>query len=166
MIVGLLSDSHDDMGALQRAVDLFNCRAAAAVIHAGDFCSPFTWEVLGKIEGAFVGIFGNNDGDRLLLRERSGGAIHRQPWITSLAGRKTVVVHEPVLVDALADSGDFDLVVFGHTHKPSVGERGGTLVVNPGKTARLHRGSSTAALLDTETMDVEVVQLFDPSRGR
>lgn len=161
MIVGLLSDSHDDMEALQRVVDLFNGRGAAAVVHAGDFCSPFTWEVLRKLDGVFAGIFGNNDGDRLLLRERYSGAVHRQPWVTTLGGKEAVVVHEPVLVDSLADSGDFDLVVFGHTHEPSVRERGGTLVVNPGKAARLHRGRSTAALLDTESMDVEIVPLFE-----
>ena len=66
-----------------------------------------------------------------------------------------------MLVDSLADSGDFDLVVFGHTHKASVRERNGTLVVNPGKAARLHRGEATVAFLDTETMEVDIVPLFD-----
>jgi hypothetical protein len=31
--------------------------------------------------------------------------------------------------------------------------------VNPGKVARLHKGKSTAALLDTETMKAEVIEL-------
>jgi putative phosphoesterase len=160
MLVGMLADSHDDMEALRRAVDLFNRRRAAIVVHAGDFCSPFTREVLGDLEGEFAGIFGNNDGDRLTLLERYEGALHRPPWVTSLGGRRAVLVHEPVLVDSLAASGDFDLVVYGHTHRAAVRRKGGTLTVNPGKTARLHRGEATVALLDTEGMEVEIVPLF------
>lgn len=160
MLVGIVSDTHDDMEALRRAVDFFNRRGAGSVVHAGDFCSPFTREILGDLDGSFAGIFGNNDGDRLLLRQRYQGAIHQQPWMTTLGGRKAVLVHEPVLVDTLVASGKFDLVVFGHTHRAVIERRGGTLVVNPGKAARLHRGEATVSLLDTGRMEVEVVHLF------
>ena len=160
MLVGILADTHDDMEALRKAVEIFNGRGAEFVVHAGDFCSPFTREILKDVQGTFAGIFGNNDGDRLLLQERYGGALHRQPYVTSLGGRKTVVVHEPALIDSLADSGAFDIVIFGHTHRAVVRQRGGTLVVNPGKAARLHRGDATAALLDTERMTVEILALF------
>jgi putative phosphoesterase len=161
MLVGLVSDSYDDMEALARAVRLFNGRGVERVVHAGDFCSPFTSEALGMLKCGFAGIFGNNDGDRLLLTEKFKGAVRSQPYVTTLGDRKSVIVHEPVLVDALADSGAFDLVLFGHTHKASVRRQGGTLVVNPGKVARLHRGPSTAAILDTGTMKVEIQHLFD-----
>jgi len=161
MLVGIIADSHDDMEALARAVDLFNRRGAAAVVHAGDFVSPFTFEMLRNLEGEFTGIFGNNDGDRLLLRERSGGTIHNQPLITDLGGKKAVVVHEPAVIEALADSGDFDLVIYGHMHEAAVRRRGKTMVVNPGKAARLHRGAATVALLDTEVMEVEICSLFE-----
>jgi putative phosphoesterase len=72
-------------------------------------------------------------------------------------------VHEHHLVESLAASGRFDLVVYGHTHTPEVRTVGGTLVVNPGKAARLHKGRATAAILDTGTMEAQVVDLFDLS---
>ncbi len=160
MLIGIISDTHDDMGAIARAVDLFNGREVSLVIHAGDIVSPFTFEVLDGLSAEFTAIFGNNDGDRILLRERSKNRVHVQPYLAELAGRKVVVVHEPHLVDPLADSGDFDLVVYGHTHRTELRRVGKTLVLNPGKAARLHRGRSTAALLDTEGMEAEHVELI------
>jgi putative phosphoesterase len=159
MRIGILSDSHDDMAAIGRAVELFNAEEVAQVVHAGDIVSPFTFEVLRNLRAPLAGIFGNNDGDRLLLRERSGGVIHPQPYLTLIGECKVVVVHEPHLVKALADSNDFDLVIYGHTHIPEVRRVGRTLVVNPGKTARLHKGISTAAIVDLDALEARIVEL-------
>jgi putative phosphoesterase len=74
-------------------------------------------------------------------------------------GKRVVVVHEPGIVEALADSGHFDLVVYGHLHEPEIKRVKDTLVVNPGKAARLHKGSSTLALLDTASMEAEIIEL-------
>ena len=159
MLIGILSDSHDDMERIGRAVDLFNARGASQIIHAGDIISPFTFEVLGKLKGAFAGVFGNNDGDRVLLAEKSGGRIHTQPHLMTVGERRIVVVHEPDMVNALAESGHFDLVVYGHTHKQQIRRAGSALIINPGKAAKLHKGESTVALLDTDTMETEIVRL-------
>lgn len=159
MKIGILSDSHDDMAAIARAVELFNAEGVAQVVHAGDIVSPFTFDLLRGLAAPLVGIFGNNDGDRLLLRERSGGAIHVPPHLTLVGGRRAVILHEPHLAQALAASGEFDLVIHGHTHRPEAKRIGGTLVVNPGKAARLHQGRSTAALLETDTLEARIVEL-------
>ena len=160
MLIGFVSDSHDDMDALKRAVSLFNGRGAGHVVHAGDLLSPFTVEVLGGLKAPLSAIYGNNDGDRLLLRERFGESVHRPPYRFSLEGRRLVVVHEHHVVDTLAKSGEFDLVVYGHTHRPDVRRIGESCIVNPGKAARLYRGRSTVGLMDLTTMETEIVDLF------
>jgi predicted phosphodiesterase len=71
-----------------------------------------------------------------------------------------VVVHEPDIADALAESGRFDLVVYGHLHVPAVRKVREALVLNPGKAARLHKGTSTLALLDTARMEAEIIGLL------
>jgi putative phosphoesterase len=159
MLIGIISDTHDDMEQIRRVVELFNSREVSEVIHAGDYISPFTFEILGYLNCKLKGIFGNNDGDRLLLREKSRDSIIAQPLIDKVAGVKVAVVHEPLSVESLAKSGDFDLVVYGHTHTPDVRKVNATLVVNPGKVARLHKGRSTAVVLDTDTMEAEVIEL-------
>ncbi|HEY5999711.1 MAG TPA: metallophosphoesterase [bacterium] len=159
MRIGILSDSHDDMEAIARAVALFNAEGAVQVLHAGDIVSPFTHEAFGELRAPLGGVFGNNDGDRVLLSERFKGALHVQPHFVTLNGLRGVIVHEPALVRALARSGEFDLVIYGHTHVPDVHAEGGCLVVNPGKAARLHKGRSTVALLETETREARIVEL-------
>jgi putative phosphoesterase len=157
--IGLLSDSHDDMEAIARAVALFNAECVVQVLHAGDIVSPFTFEAFRELRAPLGGVYGNNDGDRLLLRERSGGALHVQPHFLTLDGVRGVIVHEPALVKSLARSGDFDLVVYGHTHVPDVHREGPALVINPGKAARLNKGRSTVALLETETREAKIIDL-------
>lgn len=159
MLIGILSDTHDDMAAIKKAVDIFNAENVLCVIHAGDLTSPFTFEIFSELRCGLRGIFGNNDGDRLLLREKSGGNLSPQPVIMTLGEKKIVVVHEPDLVDALAESGRFDLVIYGHTHRPEIRKVRNTLVVNPGKVARLHKGESTLAVLDTGTMIAEILNI-------
>ena len=159
MKIGILSDSHDDTAAIAKAVALFNDEDVAQVLHAGDIVSPFTFELFRNLRAPLGGVFGNNDGDRLLLRERSAGALHVQPHFVTLDGMRGVIVHEPPLVRSLARCGDFELVVYGHTHVPDVHREGTALVINPGKAARLHKGRSTVALLDTQTREARIVEL-------
>jgi putative phosphoesterase len=159
MKIGIISDTHDDMHAIRKAVEFFNEQGVTHVIHAGDLISPFTFEVFGDLSAQFIGVYGNNDGDLLLLREKSQGSIHPQPYIFTVHGKRVVVVHEPGIVEALADSGHFDLVVYGHLHEPEIRRVSDTLVVNPGKAARLHKGTSTLALLDTASMEAEIIGL-------
>lgn len=159
MIIGILSDSHDDMSSIKKAVDTLNERGVSHVIHAGDITSPFTFEVFRELRCPFTAIFGNNDGDKLLLKEKAEGNIYTQPRMMTLQGKKVVVVHEPDLVHALAESGHFDIVVFGHTHQPEIRRIKGALVINPGKVARLHKGESTLVLLNVDTMQGEIVTL-------
>jgi len=157
--IGLLSDSHDDMAAIAKAVALFNAEGVVQVLHAGDIVSPFTFEVFRGLQAPLGGVFGNNDGDRLLLRERSAGALRPQPHFVTLDGLRIVIVHEPPLVKSLARSGDFDCVVHGHTHVPDVRREGAALVVNPGKAAALDKGRATVAVLETETREARIIDL-------
>ncbi len=156
MFLGVLADTHDDMFAIKKAVAIFNERAVSHVIHAGDLTSPFTFEVLNELNCGLSGVFGNNDGDRLLLREKSEGRLSPQPLIMGLNGKKIVVVHEPDLVDALADSEHFDLVIYGHTHKSDIRKVKDTVIINPGKVARLHKGESTVAVVNLQSMEAEI----------
>jgi putative phosphoesterase len=156
MLLGIISDTHDDMSAIKKAVDIFNARSVSHVIHAGDLTSPFTFEVFEELNCGFSGVFGNNDGDRLLLKQKSAGNLFPQPLITALNGKRIVVVHEPDLVDALADSEHFDLVIYGHTHRSEIRTTKGTLIVNPGKTARLNKGESTLAVVNLQSMEAEI----------
>jgi len=159
MLIGIMSDTHDNIPLVKKAVELFNEKRVGYVIHAGDYTSPFTLKPFKELQCEYIGIFGNNDGDKLLLLERAEGNIRNQPYIFTLKDRKIVVMHEHHVVDALADSGHFDLVIYGHTHKADVRKVKKTLVVNPGEVGTYLYGKATVALVDLATLEAEIVEL-------
>lgn len=159
MLIGVMSDSHDNMPQIQKAVDFFNARPVEHVIHAGDFSAPFTFRILKHLQGGFTGIYGNNDGEKLLLQKLSQGRVFKQPYIFELDSRKIVVVHEHHVIEALAASGHYDVVIYGHTHEPDVRTVGKTLVVNPGETGGWLSGKSTVAVVDLQTLSAGIEEL-------
>jgi putative phosphoesterase len=159
MLVGIMSDTHDNLVPARKAIELFNERKVQYVIHAGDYTSPFTLKLFKDLNCKYVGIFGNNDGDKLLLLARSEGNIHYQPYIFTLNDRKIIVMHEHHIINALADSGHFDLIVYGHTHKPDIRKVNETLIVNPGEVGTWLYGKSTVAIADLDKMEAEVIEL-------
>jgi putative phosphoesterase len=159
MLIGIMSDTHDNMPQIKKAVRLFNERKVAHVIHAGDFTSPFTFRILKDLQCAFTGIFGNNDGDKLLLHRMSEGRIFNQPYIFALDGKRIVVIHEHHIAEALADSGHYDLVIYGHTHKAEVRKAGAALVVNPGEAGSWLYGKSTVVIANLVDLTAEIMAL-------
>jgi putative phosphoesterase len=159
MIIGIISDTHDRLDMLEKAVRALQERGAEHLIHAGDYTSPFTWRVLRHFTGGFTGVFGNNDGDKVLLRRVFGERIHPQPHVVTLADKRFVVMHEPTTAEALAVSGRYDVVVCGHTHEPVITTFGSTLLINPGEVAGWVTGRSTAVVLNTESGVAERIDL-------
>ncbi|OPX24015.1 MAG: YfcE family phosphodiesterase [Candidatus Latescibacterota bacterium] len=159
-LVGLIADTHDHRPAIQKAVALFNERGVKLVLHAGDFVAPFTAKDFGKLDSAFIGVFGNNDGERAGLRKAFGeiGEIYAGVQRFQYESRKFVLMHEPSCIEALVHSGDFDVILYGHTHEPEIRE-GETLVINPGEACGWVSGRRTVAILDLDGMKVENVEL-------
>lgn len=159
MLIGIISDTHDDVVMIKKAVDLFNEKKVGHVLHAGDIISPFNFEIFGKLKCNFSAIFGNNDGDRILLKQKSNGSIHNQPYIITIHKRKIIIVHEPDLVGAFAESRFFDLIIYGHTHTADIRKVNRTTIINPGKASRLLRGKVTVAIMDLANMEVDITEL-------
>ena len=159
-LMGLISDTHDHCPAIQKAVALFNERSVALVLHAGDFVAPFTAKDFGKLDSPFIGVFGNNDGECAGLRKafREIGEIYAGVHTFQYESKRFVLMHEPSCIEALAHSGDFDVIVYGHTHEADVRE-GKTLVINPGEACGWVNGRCTAAIFDLDRMKVEIVDL-------
>jgi len=159
-LVGLIADTHDNRPAIQKAVELFNDRGVGLVLHAGDFVAPFTAKDFAKLNSTFVGVFGNNDGECVGLRNafKEIGEIYAGIHTFRYEGKALVLMHEPSCVVALARSGDFGVIVYGHTHEVDVRE-GKTLVVNPGEASGWVNDRCTAAILDLEPMKVDVIDL-------
>lgn len=160
MKLGVIADTHENMPKIASAVELFNHEKVDLVLHAGDFISPITAGEFEKLDAGLVGVFGNNDGETagLLERYEGIGELHVEPHEMEVGGRKIVLMHLPDCLDALVASGVYDLIVYGHTHRIDVREEP-CAVLNPGEACGWITGRCTAALVDLESMSVEVVDL-------
>ena len=159
-LIGIISDTHDNRKAIQKAVELFNDRGAGLVLHAGDLISPFTAWDFKKLTCKMIAVFGNNDGEKLGLFHlyREFGEISVGPRRLVHNERKIVLMHEPDCLDEMKTSQEVDIIIYGHLHKVDIRE-GKPLIVNPGEGGGWLYDTCTAALLDTESMKVEVFSL-------
>ena len=69
MLIGLIADSHDNLQLIDKAVKVLNEKNVELVLHVGDFVSPFVVSKLKDLHCRVIGVFGNNDGDRELLKK-------------------------------------------------------------------------------------------------
>ncbi len=162
MKVGIMADTHDNLDATEKAVDLFNEEGVEHVLHAGDLVSPFTASRLADLDAELHYVWGNNEGDLLHCRsnlEEAGADIGGSFASLKLEGVKIALLHgeDEGIVDALAESNKFDVVVRGHTHEPSINED--PLVINPGPTSGYLSGRKTVAFLDTEDLSAKIVEI-------
>ncbi|AIY86275.1 MULTISPECIES: metallophosphoesterase [unclassified Thermotoga] len=155
----ILSDTHDNMEVLKKVEELLSEKNIEKIFHCGDFVAPFTLGRLIKEGVDFYGVFGNNDGEVLLLDKRSGGRIKKPPISLEIDGLRIAMMHEPVLLDAIVRSQEFDLILYGHTHRVDVRKEGKTLVVNPGEACGYLSGKSTVYLFDPRTREGELLEL-------
>lgn len=165
LLIGIMSDTHDNLPKTKEAVARLNDEGVELVLHAGDFIAPFVIGVLKNLNAEMVGVFGNNDGDRDMLLKKCAEHPHlsiRETFSRIHAGGMTIgLLHGSNLdlLDTLLSSGAFDLVVYGHTHQASVHMQGTTLAVNPGEVCGYLSGTSTIALADTRTGHAEILTL-------
>ena len=160
MKIGVFSDSHDNVPMIKKAVELFNAEAVALVIHAGDFIAPFAVAAMGDLTCRVIGVFGNNDGERIGVAKRfeAIGEVHPNLANVEIGGRKIAVVHYPELAEPIAKSGEYDIVIYGHTHEIDV-RKAESLILNPGEVGGWVNGRCTAAIVDLETLTVDIREL-------
>lgn len=160
MRVGILSDSHDKLGSSEDALALFLREEVGAILHLGDVCTPRILEPFKKTDLPMFGVFGNNDYDRFGLQKISTNGFCRGPRIVEVSGRKILMAHKfDDLQEDLNDGGRFDLVLFGHTHRPLTMRMGKIMVINPGEACGSMTGRPTCAVVDLATMDARILDL-------
>lgn len=160
MRLGIVSDTHDNVAAIERVVDVFDDEGVGAVIHCGDFVAP---PVLPFFSGHEVhGVLGNNDGEIDGLERGfddlgNGSQLHGRYADLVFDGLQLGVLHGDQgldAVDELAATGDYDVVCYGHVHRRDERVVDGTTVLNPGAhfptVPEAHR---RVVVLDTETAD-------------
>ena len=170
MLIGVLSDTHDQAEALTQSVEIFNSKNVELVIHCGDWVSPFMPDFCKGLKCKIVSVWGNNEGDKYRFMKRSQQhewdiEFHDKCFESEIDGKKVVAYHgdNKTLLEALVASQRYDAIFTGHTHKWVVEQKGKTLVVNPGTTSGQIDSQAgqarTIAIYDTLSNQAEIIQL-------
>ncbi|MBF0444551.1 MAG: metallophosphoesterase [Magnetococcales bacterium] len=161
MLIGIISDTHDQLENVRKAVEIFFARGVDKVFHAGDIGSPQTLKLFAGLDVGFV--FGNNDGEREMLTKRVEiikAEIEGDVMVRECDEGKIVVYHGtvPTFLNALIKCGDYRLVITGHTHKVVNHLEGNTRVLNPG-SAHGFNGPATFMIYDSAKDEAELIGL-------
>lgn len=161
MRVGIFSDTHDHLENIRRLVMMFNELECECVLFAGDLVSTFAVPPLRELRCPILGCFGDNEGNKvgILGGFRILGQIQDGPAGYQLAdGTRVVVAHMERQLKSYRD--EFDVAVYGHTHRPAVSrDEQGRLFINPGESSGWTYGHPTVALLETVTQHVDILPI-------
>jgi len=164
MIVGIIADTHDRLPLLDKAVKRLNEEKVELVLHAGDYVAPFVVPHFKPLKAHLIGVFGNNDGDKELLKKRFtelGAEIRGKFAEVMVDGLRIALLHgdETELLLSLIDVGSYDVIVHGHTHEAKTYKKGKTLVINPGEACGYLSEKPSIAILNTKPLDAKTIHL-------
>lgn len=164
MLIGVFSDVHDNLDNLRQVLSIFNERDVETAIFCGDFCSPIPSRVMGEsFKGEIHCVFGNGDGDPFTISKFANTEfpnlkLHGQHAELEFDGRKLCVTHYPFYAKALARTGDYDAVFFGHNHTQSEELIDKCLLFNPGEVLGW-KGKATFAIYNTSDNKAELITI-------
>lgn len=162
MKIAVLSDTHDNLDKIDASISTL--KQADVVLHCGDLCAPFVVKRLGEqLEGIPLHIvWGNNEGDTFMIAKVAANFedvyLHGELAELDLGGLRIAVNHYPRIAQGLARSGLYDLVCYGHDHTAHHEEINDCTLLNPGEILGMN-GLSTLAMFDTETREVEHIEI-------
>jgi len=147
MKFAIVSDTHDNMANFNKVIDFLNAAGINMMLHCGDICSQQTIDEATKnFKGEIQFVRGNGDFDLDSVPETKE---------LELGNKKIFFNHYPDVAKKMAESGKYDVVFYGHTHRPWEEKVGSCRLVNPGELAG-QRYKPCFALYDTETDKLEL----------
>jgi uncharacterized protein len=118
--IGIISDTH----GLVRPEAIASLRGVDMILHAGDIGASQVLETLSEI-APVVAVRGNND--------KGEWAEALPDWeVVEIGSVSIYMLHDLKEIDISPSGAGFQVVVSGHSHKPSLEDRRGVLYLNPG----------------------------------
>lgn len=184
MKLAIVSDIHDNLANLERFLTLAKELKIEGIICCGDVTTPETLEWLAE---RFSGPIKLACGNMEIRREEFAEVAKRHKnlevfaevgeWKIEKQSRHALdlaFVHEPDKIEKLAQTGKYNFIFYGHTHKPWIKEVGikncplravqgqslvPIIIANPGTLGGVFT-IPTFAVLDIETSQLELKKLY------
>ncbi len=159
-MIGIISDTHENIEPTKKAVAIFKARNADFVVHCGDIICPAMLENFQGLKMKFV--FGNNDGEKEglnLMAKKFGYEEITEEKEFEYKRKKFYVYHgtNAKKLDSAIKSNKYNYVLTGHSHVRKDERIGNTRVINPGALFMAY--PCTIALLDPEKDKLEFIEI-------
>ncbi len=162
MKIAIISDTHDNLPNLKKAVSYIKKEKIKLIIHCGDIFKPETIkEILKDFKGKIYLIFSPADADFSQIPRDSFSGIKNVKVFKEFGqiqiknGPFIAFCHFPEIAENLINQQKYDLVFYGHTHRPWEEKIGKTRVVNPGNLAGIFY-KPTFAIYNTKEDKLEL----------
>jgi len=166
MLIAIIADSHDNVANLKRALEWMRLNKVETILHCGDIvhlamlAQAWPPDFRARIEcvagnADFVGEFERAPQvlkDKLTYHGEVGGL--------ETEGIKIAFCHTPARAKKLAADEKYQMIFYGHTHKPWIEKIGATYLINPGNLAG-QRTEATLALYDSVEKRLDLKKLVD-----
>lgn len=161
MKIAIISDSHDNVPNIEKFLDWSKTNRIEKIIHCGDVAAP---SIIKKVfapsfSGEMFLVHGNVSDREVLTQicdEFSNVSLMGDEGNLEIVGQKIAFCHFPDQARKLAESGKFNLVFYGHTHKPWMETfNNGCQLINPGTLGGLFQKPSFA-VYDTDSKKLEL----------
>jgi putative phosphoesterase len=165
MQIAIISDVHNNEINLEKVLRHCEEQKITTLICCGDLASQETLDLLNdNFSGKVYFAFGNMDNDHLrdfeFLEKYRNTFIFKNFGEVEIEKRKIAFVHFPDIARKLSESGKYDFVFYGHTHKPWTEKIGNCTMLNPGNVAG-DIYPPTFAIWNTENNDLKLLRIHD-----
>jgi putative phosphoesterase len=159
MLIGIVSDTHNNIKNIRQAISLFNKAGVSCVIHTGDITNTKSLEMFSALHCELYGVLGNNDRNEEGLEEAAekyGFEIRNPPYEINIDNRTIAIFHEPdPIEDYLIQHQYLDIVLHGHTHRYREEYINETLLFNPGESAGILPGKNAIGIINLKNLSVD-----------
>ncbi len=168
MKIAILSDSHNNLYNITKALEKVEEMGIEKCFHLGDFINQKTIEhILEQGSFSWSCVWGNCDTEKesTFLAQKDNprfDIVNDSYRELEIGGRKIFLTHFPEIADVACGSGKFDAVFHGHDHiKRKEVLLNGTLRANPGEIMGNKTGQPSFGIWNTENNEFEILDLDD-----
>jgi len=158
MLVGVVSDTHNNITNIENIINIFNKEEVKLVIHTGDISKPQTLRLFSRLNCPMMGVFGNNDRIEKGLKEvcdEYNFNFQDPPFPLTLEDKKIAVFHEPELIDKyIKEHKDIQLIIHGHTHRYREETLNDIVFFNPGESAGSMKGKNALGIINLHSLQI------------
>jgi uncharacterized protein len=159
--IAIISDTHDNIETIEKAVNKIKHEHVGLIIHAGDCTTPEAIEPFLKLNKYLVCVYGNCDTQKEKIKAALGdkGIINNPPFVFYVNDRKILLTHDLEKCSKKIKEEQPNIVIFGHDHIVEIEENKDVLYINPGECGGLLYGSATITILNMKTLHVDIIEL-------